>query len=132
MATSMPIGTKLNAKFVERWRFDMSQHRCSAVMPDGTPVDVLMGWDRPTEQFFLVVEMVKPDEEGPVADEYVYSNLDDPEAISQPLAYFGDKLTMLGIKVPEAMFFEIGQDRLRNVGNRDVWYDSHGISRERS
>ncbi len=39
---------------------------------------------------------------------------------------------MLGIKVPEAMFFEIGQDRLRNVGNRDVWYDSHGISRERS
>ncbi len=48
----------------------MSQHFLTAICMD-RKVDVMMGWDRPLQQFFLVVTLVDP-EEG--EDEFIYNN----------------------------------------------------------
>lgn len=93
----------------------MSQHVFKTTL-DGEPVSVLLGWDRPLAYFFLVVEQLSEKNDGI----YLYSNLDDPGAVNCSLDYFRQKLSELGISVPESMFIEAESDRKRNVGNRLV------------
>jgi hypothetical protein len=95
---------------------DVSQHYFSTSTPDGQPVTVLLGWDRPLGQYFLVVELEQDGEEA--NDEYLYSNLDDPQAWRQPLEYYQGKLVQLGMQVPATMFQEVCCDQEFNVGNR--------------
>lgn len=101
----------------------MSQHRYETLLPGGTQASVLMGWDRPLQRFFLVVDPAS-------GDEYLYSNLDDPDADGQPLAYFVERLSALGVQVPTRMLQEIELDRRNNVGNRQVEYSAEGGMRE--
>lgn len=108
----------------------MSQHYFNTSTPDGQPVTVLLGWDRPLGQYFLVVELEQDVEDA--NDEYLYSNLDDPQAWRQPLEYFERKLEQLGIHVPASMFQEAYCDQEFNVGNRQVWHRADGIFEEQS
>ncbi|MBK6616507.1 hypothetical protein [Ottowia sp.] len=103
---------------------------------NGRVVSVLMGFDRPLQGFFLVIE----DDAPPPAvragqeedeDEYVYSNLND-EALERwmglppTMDHFVAKLSELGIAVPQLMIDEVLKDKEGNVGNRHVSYDMDG------
>lgn len=89
----------------------------------GAPARVQMGWDRPLQCFYLVVQLLnEPDER----KAYPYSNLDDPGAEDCDLNYFSKKLKALGITVPETMFFETALDRCFNVGNRRMTHAADG------
>lgn len=106
----------------------MSQHLFSTHY-DGKPVVVLMGWDRPLQGFFLVIEEEVDDDDK--ADEYVYTNMEDPAlfpwmGVPPTLDPFLAKLQELGITVPSRMIEEIRSDAARNVGNRYVTYDESG------
>jgi hypothetical protein len=103
----------------------MSQHYFKTSY-QGQAITVLMGWDRPLQGHFLVVEKDDVKE-----DAFVYSNLLDPalngyRGLPPSLEYFKTKLSELGLTVPERMIREIEADRSANVGNRHVWYDELG------
>ena len=97
----------------------MSQHTFSTTYR-GRPTNVLMGWDRPLAQFFLVVEIDF------LKDEYLYSNLNDPNSSAAGIDYFCKKLERLGINIPQNMINEIMQDQICNRGNRTCVYQSDG------
>lgn len=110
----------------------MSQHLFST-QHAGKPVVVLMGWDRPLQGFFLVVEETEPRDVDEDDDDgsYVYSNLMDPDLIPwmglpPTLDPFITKLQALGIAIPSRMVEEVKADAEANVGNRYVTYDASG------
>jgi hypothetical protein len=114
----------------------MSQHIFSTQC-NGKPVVVLMGWDRPLQGFFLVVEEDNESDADDHADEsdesdgYVYSNMEDPDLIPwmglpPTIDPFLAKLQDLGITIPARMVAEIQADAMANVGNRYVTYDESG------
>lgn len=106
----------------------MSQHFCDSEY-QGKPVEVLIGWDKPLQQFFMVIEY-KNDEDIPEDDleGYVYSNLTDEELLKKPLAemsldYFKSKLEELNIQIPSTMFPEVEKDKVNNEGNKEVHHN---------
>lgn len=103
----------------------MSQHIYSTVCLD-RPVSVLVGWDRPLQGFFMVVEF-----EDSQDDEYAYCNLEDLDLLEfsglpPTFDFFAEKLQLLGIKLPELIVQELEMDRRSNAGNRRVVYDMNG------
>ncbi|PUA30430.1 MAG: hypothetical protein B0W54_08030 [Cellvibrio sp. 79] len=85
----------------------------------GKPVDVLMGFDRPLNGFFMVIDYVEePEDEED--DGYIFSNLwqDDPHP--KTLRPYLDKLAELKISVPAQMIDEIEADGRLKTGNKDV------------
>lgn len=98
----------------------MSQHFLMSTH-EGAPIRIIMGWDRPLQGYFMVIEYLDRDEE------YLYSNLDDVSlgwgSISPSIDYFVQKLAALGLAVPAEMIADIVQDGVMNVGNRCVYYD---------
>lgn len=95
---------------------------------NGSPVTVQLGWDRPLQQFHLIIEHGQSgqQEEGE-GDSYLYSNLSDPQAMDcKDLDYFAGKLNELGITVPDSMIREVWNDAGFNVGNRQVTYEKDG------
>jgi hypothetical protein len=88
-----------------------------------------MGWDRPLQGFFLLVED---------ADSYelLYSNLDDlafvygcVELPTTPY-HFVATLKAMSLSVPDAMLREVLSDGGRDVGNRYVRYAMDGSVEE--
>lgn len=101
----------------------MSQHLYQSDYR-GQPVTILMGWDRPLQGFFMVIELQQ-------TEGYVYCNLDDPELLAfggfaDNLDHFGRKLAELGLSVPPVMIEQIENDAAGNVGNRHVIYGCDG------
>lgn len=88
----------------------MSQH----LFQDGR-FQVLMGYDRPLDYVFCVVDEIGKQEP-------IYSNLDDENAgcEQQDVDYYRQVLEELGVAVPESMFFEVRQDQEQRIGNRVV------------
>lgn len=83
------------------------------------PVRVILGYDRPLDEFFLQVAR-RPrheDDDIPDHDAYVYLSLDDPHARTDDLEYFRAQLTALGLQIPESMFLAVTEDALDRVGN---------------
>lgn len=114
----------------------MSQHYFNTTH-EGQPVQVLLGWDRPLGNFFLVIEKLSEgqtaEEESDDEDEddgYLYSNLNDENSFGHDLDYYKAKLKELGITVPETMFEQILTDQACNVGNRHVLYEADGTFSE--
>jgi hypothetical protein len=106
----------------------MSQHYFQTEHK-GLPVTVQLGWDRPLQQFYMVIEhgQSAQRESGDEDDSYLYSNLGDPQAIGcKDLDYFAEKLNDLGITVPDSMIREVWRDAGFNVGNRQVTYEKDG------
>lgn len=117
----------------------MSQHntltKFTTVKGAELEVDVLMGWDRPLQQQFLVVEVLDFDIElteedlpetlrstSDVDEGIVYSNLCD-EAEGKDLQYFKNKLNQLGIKVPESMFDACEIDQQTNADDHGTFHE---------
>lgn len=103
----------------------MSQHYCELATAAGLAVGVTLGFDRPLQGFFMIV---RPADD---PSEPLYSNLHDPElamegGMSTVVTYFLDKLTDLGINVPQPMVTEVMADAANNVGNRVVFWDHTG------
>lgn len=99
----------------------MSQHIFVGTAAPNRQVKVLMGWDRPLQHVFMVVEQLGDAANDPVDEDlYLYSNLDEPEPENMTLDDFRSKLEELKIAVPESMFIETDRDRANNVGNRVV------------
>lgn len=105
------------------------------------PVQVVLGYDRPLDCFFLTVMYDPPPAGGAslppgapgrgdaINDNrlIVYSNLADPAgAFNHDLDYYRAKLSALGISVPESMFRETEQDAVRRAGNRQVQHHADG------
>lgn len=112
----------------------MSQHRFNTVA-QGLAIQVLCGWDRPLQQYFLVIQALDDDwvEPGSSACEvdangYLYTNLDDDHVPPVPsqLPYFAAHLRKLGIEVPRTLLVNLEQDRRENAGNKSVVYESNG------
>ena len=83
----------------------------------GKPVEVLMGYDRPLQGFFMVIDYLEEPEED---DGYIFSNLwqDDPHP--KTLQPYLEKLEELKISVPPEMIIEIEKDGRENMGNKNV------------
>lgn len=111
----------------------MSQHVFTTTH-EGSAIEVLMGWDRPGQGFFMVVEKIDIDEKDDADlddDAYIYTNLYDPELIenggvSHNLDHFVKKLEELEIVVPEAILANVQADGEDNVGNKYVSYVYEG------
>jgi hypothetical protein len=89
-------------------------------------VTVLAGWDRPLQQFFLVIEDLNPFVDASDEEVCIYSNLFDENAARQEFSYFENKLVEFGISIPQAMKFQILSDRALNMGNRYCVYELDG------
>lgn len=105
----------------------MSQH-CLQTEHKGRRVTVQLGWDRPLQQFYLVVFCdLAGHSEDTDAEGYLYFNLADPVAMGcKDLDYFRNKLQELDISVPESMFREVRLDAHLCVSNRHVVYQEDG------
>ena len=91
----------------------MSQYHYMLVHK-GIATEVFMGWDRPLQGFFLVIDQG--------SDEPLWSNLYQEESHPETLEPFINELHSRGIELPLAMIEELEQDRLDNVGNKCVVY----------
>lgn len=102
----------------------MSQHIFNTTV-NGKPITVMLGWDRPMQQYFMVAEWnVKSPQSD--EDDYLYSNLLDEQAAGQDIEYFKAKLEALGVQVPSTMFTQARMDHWGNVGNRICNYQVDG------
>ncbi len=82
--------------------------------------EILCGWDRPLQGFFLVVEKVTEDGKEPTdEDEYVYSNLDEPFYLAHPKQFdhFVKILNRLSIDIPSGLIQALEADKINNTGN---------------
>lgn len=81
-------------------------------------ISVTMGWDKPLQYFFMVID---GDDEEPL-----WSNLDQPEPFQKDLELYKEVLQKFNLKisVPQQMFDEVLADKEINAGNKLV---SHKI-----
>lgn len=125
----------------------MSQHHFLTERA-GSPVSVLLGFDRPLGHYYLVVQDLAPqqcasapaggsgdgldddDEEDGGNDGCLYSNLHEPDAFELSLEHYKAVLSRLGIQVPITMFQQVELDALHRIGNRSVTYEPSGTFTE--
>ncbi|ABI58396.1 hypothetical protein [Nitrosomonas eutropha] len=100
----------------------------------GFPITVLLGWDRPMDYYFLVVE--KPaelidDTMKVESDDFLYSNLHESDPFNHGLDYYREVLRHFQIGVPESMFIQVQRDRESYTGNRVAKHQTDGSFTER-
>jgi hypothetical protein len=100
----------------------MSQHRLRTTHPKHGRIDLLAGWDRPLQGYFLTIELIDapdgPDGETP----FLYTNLGDdnlPLGMADSFDYFAPILARLDITLPAAMIADIKADGAANMGNKE-------------
>lgn len=113
----------------------MSQHYFSTEH-EGEPIQVFMGYDRPLDGYFMVIEKEIESENGEDDDKddaLIYSNLFEECSHPNNLDGYLAVLTAKNIVVPQQMLDEIKQDFLHRVGNKVVYHtlDNGQYSRER-
>lgn len=92
----------------------MTQHRY-VTNRKGESVEVLMGWDRPLQGFFMLIERLGISDENP--DIYLYNNLDQELPHPKELKPFLNALDELDIELPAGMVAAIEADKADNRGN---------------
>lgn len=95
----------------------MSQHRFKSKTSAGQEVDVLAGWDRPLQGYFLLVKPV------PDPGHYLFCNLDVPDDVPshpQTWDFFQAKLEEFGIPMPKGLLQHLQADKANNAGNLTV------------
>mgnify|MGYP001599630229 CR=1 FL=1 len=107
----------------------MSQHICHTTH-QGRPVTVMLGWDRPLQEFFLTVELVGASAEGAKSEEdlIIYSTMYDHSGKWAYLDYLKEKLASLEIDVPKTMFTEVQTDQRIGGGNRVAIHTETGFT----
>ncbi len=103
----------------------MSRHYFGA-FHKGSPITVVLGWDRPMDYFFLVIEEETNSANNPMAFDLLYSNLQESDPFNHDLDYYREVLHNFQIGVPESMFIEVERDRERNTGNRVITHQTDG------
>ena len=101
----------------------MSQHVYPSAYK-GQPVNIVVGWDRPLQGYFLNVELTE-------VDGFVYTSCSDPQLIysrgfAESLTPFNEKLDELGLSLLLAVIEQVELDAAANAGNRYVIYDQDG------
>lgn len=94
----------------------MSRHHLRTAR-GASPVLVVMGYDRPLNEFFLQLWDDGPEAE---ADEPAYSSLDEPAADWRDIATMAQRLVDLGVAVPRSMIDAVVADSVHRAGNRIV------------
>lgn len=94
----------------------MSRHHLCTTR-GASPVLVVMGYDRPLNEFFLQLWNEGSEAE---ADEPAYSSLDEPAADWRDIATVVRRLEELDVAVPRSMIDAIVADSIRRAGNRIV------------
>ena len=97
----------------------MSQHLFRSKTGAGLPVDVLCGWDRPLQGFFLVIEETEGD-----VDEPLFSNLDQPISHPPTFAPWLAVLQRTGITIPDSLLANLAGDQRDNVGGHVTRYEA--------
>ena len=98
----------------------MSRHHIR-LMHQGQPVLVVAGYDRPLRELFLQVFLCQ--ESGPAGDDdIVYDSLHEPALDWTVIGTLTDKLTALGICVPEKLIEAVYLDKRFITGNVVVWH----------
>ena len=101
----------------------MSRHLAKSTL-DGRPVDVIAGFDRRLQQFFLDVVDEEPKDE----DEHVlYASLNEPWLDWTDVQALAARLHELGLQVPGTLLSELSADAASNAGNRIVRHRDHGL-----
>lgn len=106
----------------------MSRHHLRTA-ESGVPTLVVMGYDRPLNEYFLQLWADGP---GADADEPTYSSLDEPAADWRDIATVIRKLGDLGVQVPRSMIDAVVADGVQRAGNRIVEHAPDGRSRSLS
>lgn len=107
----------------------MSQHFLQTSLPDGRPVKIQTGWDRPLQGYYLVVERLDASEDADDDEIYLFSNLlHMPRGSSHPktMLPFVDRLKQIGMALPISMLAELEDDRVTNAGNKAVIWSGNG------
>lgn len=107
----------------------MSQHVCNSTYQN-RPVSVMLGWDRPLQEFFLTVEWADTDPEAEDTSSIFYASMyDNKRSIDRSsLDPIVAKLRDLGIDVPQSMFSEAETDRRLLTGNRYAVHTGAGFT----
>jgi hypothetical protein len=84
----------------------MSEHFFETTTADGVAVTVIIGYDRPLDYVFLMVE-------GPNG-KMLYSNLSDPHAgtVQCEVDYYRPILESFGITLPEGIYRDVEKDQM--------------------
>lgn len=106
----------------------MSRHHLRMVRRT-SPLLVVMGYDRPLNEFFLQLWDDGPEAE---ADEPAYSSLDEPGADWRDIATVIRRLEELDVPVPRSMIDAVVADGVRRAGNRIVEHAPDGRATELS
>lgn len=107
----------------------MSQHFLRTLLPDGRPVKIQTGWDRPLQGYYLVVERLDASEDADDDEIYLFSNLlHMPRGVSHPktMLSFVDRLKQIGLALPIPVLAELEDDRVTNAGNKAVIWSGDG------
>src|SRR3546814_17311129 len=67
----------------------------------GSPISVILGWDRPMNYFFLVIEEQNNSADNPMTLDLLYSNLQENDPFNHDLDYYRAGLRHFQIEVPE-------------------------------
>ena len=94
----------------------MSRHHLRTVRA-GSPLLVVMGYDRPLNEFFL---QLWDDDPAAEAEEPAYSSLDEPETDWRDIATVVRRLEELAVPVPRSMIDAVVADSVHRAGNRIV------------
>ena len=106
----------------------MSRHHLRTVR--GTsPLLVVMGYDRPLNEFFL---QLWDDAPGAEAEEPAYSSLDEPAADWRDIATVVRRLEELDVPVQRSMIDAVVADGVQRAGNRIVEHAPDGCATELS
>lgn len=106
----------------------MSRHHLRTVR--GTsPLLVVIGYDRPLNEFFLQLWDDAPSAE---AEEPAYSSMDEPAADWRDIATVVRRLEELDVPVPRSMIDAVVADGDQRAGNRIVEHAPDGGVRELS
>ncbi|MBY0380194.1 MAG: hypothetical protein K2P99_07335 [Burkholderiales bacterium] len=104
----------------------MSQHHFFT-LHENKKTHILLGWDRPLQGFFLVIER-----DGDDVDIPFWSNLFIKESHPKKIDPFLLILKERGISLPDAVIEEVIKDGLENFGNKVVVHSYKNENYKRS
>lgn len=93
----------------------------------GRNIRVTLGYDRPTQEFFMQVQ--RRTAKGVPTLNFLYTSLADPENQPKDLDYYRERLTALGVVVPVDLFEAVWEDACTHRGNAIIEHFENGTQR---
>lgn len=107
-------------------RFPMSQHIFTATIKERYPLagqtaNVLCGWDRPLQYYFLLVEVGEGE-----AERTIYDSLTEPDLGLYSTAEVELRAAAVGIELPGGLLPMLLEECQQNAGNKRVRWTEQG------